>query len=44
MECDYPYYSNIASHYDIVHNLICEECMCKEIEEEGTSPEDYETI
>ena len=44
MKCDCPHCHNLATHYDVVHNLICEECMEREIEEESTSPEDYETL
>lgn len=42
--CDYPHCSNLATHYDLTHNLVCEECMDRSVEEEGADREDFEII
>lgn len=44
LECDSPHCSNIATHYDLMHNLICEDCMTDEIETYGNTPEEYEEV
>ena len=44
VECDYSHCSNLATHYDLTHNVVCEECMTRCIEEEGEDPGDFEDI
>lgn len=42
--CDYTHCSNLATHYDSTHNVVCDECMTRCIEEEGEDAEGFETI
>ena len=44
MDCDVPHCCNYAEFYDLTKNLVCRECMEREIEEEGGKPCDYEPI
>ena len=42
--CDTVGCDNEAEFLDVTHNEICEECVSREIEDYGASPEDFETI
>ncbi|AUR93428.1 hypothetical protein NVP1187O_115 [Vibrio phage 1.187.O._10N.286.49.F1] len=42
--CDYTYCETLATHIDLMHNYICEDCMREEIEEYGHEPEEYEKL
>ena len=42
--CDYTYCEQVATHIDLMHNYICQDCMKEEIEEYGHQPEEYEGV
>lgn len=41
IKCDYPHCNNPATHTDLVHNFVCEECMIEDIQEHGDQAEDF---
>lgn len=43
-KCEIESCDMYAEYYDVMHNKICASCMEQEINDDGTIPEDYETI
>ncbi|CAH9017309.1 conserved hypothetical protein [Vibrio phage 193E37-1] len=42
--CCMSFCSEEATHLDLTHNPMCEECMIQEIEEYGTDPEEFTAL
>lgn len=44
LKCDYDFCDNDAQYYDPMDNVVCEDCMHREVDSGEYDYEDYESI